>query len=278
MARHALGPGSVLSPPRHSRAFDGWIPPLPVYSAPIPLDASMPGDYMRNRLLLVSVTTSLLSASAWGQTAQRPRGDVHCAPDNGGITLAKGFCATVFADSLPGPRHLLVAPNGDVFVALQSGGVMALRDKNGDGIADERNKFGEGRNSEVALFDGYVYMENGSDILRYRLPVGSLAPTGDVEQVVTGLPTGGHGAKTFTIARDGALYVNLVHGPTRVRAMIGSSRCRVSIHAPSSRRVPASGDSTHANFTRLKPRASTLRAAFETPSASPSTRTMVTSG
>ena len=86
---------------------------------------------------------------------------------------------------------------------------MALRDRDGDGVADERNKFGDGHGSEVVLFDGYLYAENGSDILRYRLPAGSLSPTGDAEKVVVGLPTQGHGAKTFTIARDGALYVNV---------------------------------------------------------------------
>ena len=162
---------------------------------------------MRTRSLLFLF--SLIPAAARAQAVQQGNGKVHCAPDNGGISLPQGFCATVFADSVPGPRHLLVAPNGDVFVALQSGGVMSLRDRNDDGVADERHKFGEGHASEVALFDGNLYFENGSDILRYRLAAGALEPSGEVEQVVTGLPTGGHGAKTFTIARDGSLYVNI---------------------------------------------------------------------
>jgi glucose/arabinose dehydrogenase len=162
---------------------------------------------MRTRLLFLLF--SLIPASAQAQAVQQGRTAARCAPDNGGITLPPGFCATIFADSVPGPRHLLVAPNGDVFVALQSGGVMSLRDQNGDGVADERHKFGEGHASEVALFDGYLYTENGADILRYRLATGALEPTGEVEQVVVGLPTGGHGAKTFTIARDGSLYVNI---------------------------------------------------------------------
>jgi len=163
---------------------------------------------MRTRFL------SLFVAAVWpavvgAQLAQRPKTGVKCAVDNGGLTLPNGFCASVFADSLGNPRHLTVAPNGDVFVALASGGIVALRDRNGDGIADERNKFGDAHASEVALFDGYLYTENGSDILRYRLATGSLAPTGEPEKVVVGLPTGGHGAKTFTIARDGSLYVNI---------------------------------------------------------------------
>ena len=90
---------------------------------------------------------------------------------------------------------------------------MALRDGNGDGVADERNRFGEKNHAtEVALFDGYLYTENGTDIIRYRLPTGSLATNGDEEIVVKGLPPRGHGAKTFTIAKDGSLYVNVGSG------------------------------------------------------------------
>jgi len=164
---------------------------------------------LMHRIALLSVVIALAPAPASGRAGQRPRAEARCAPDNGGITLPSGFCATIFADSLAQPRHLVVAPNGDVFVALSGGGVMALRDRNGDGIADERNKIGTARATEVALFDGYLYTENGTDILRYKLAAGSLTPTGEAEEVVTGLPPKGHGAKSFTIARNGSLYVNV---------------------------------------------------------------------
>jgi glucose/arabinose dehydrogenase len=164
------------------------------------------------RLALLSLAAVLAPASARIPPARRPGTAIRCAPDNGGITLPKGFCASVFADSLAQPRHLVVAPNGDVFVAPSGGGIMALRDRDGDGVADERNKFGDAHASEVALFDGYIYTENGTDILRYKLPAGFLAPSGGPEEVVTGLPKGGHAAKTFTIARDGSLFVNVGSG------------------------------------------------------------------
>ena len=41
-----------------------------------------------------------------------------CDPDNGGITLPMGFCALVVADNLGAARHMAVAPNGDLYVAL----------------------------------------------------------------------------------------------------------------------------------------------------------------
>ncbi|MEE8446466.1 MAG: cytochrome C, partial [Gemmatimonadota bacterium] len=65
-----------------------------------------------------------------------------CDPDNGGLTLPPGFCAHVVADSVGRARHLVVAPNGDIFVATRTsrdsaaaGGVLALRDTDGDGRA-----------------------------------------------------------------------------------------------------------------------------------------------
>src|SRR3977135_3652473 len=42
-----------------------------------------------------------------------------CDPDNGGLKLPQGFCAAVVAENVGRARHLLVAPNGDVFVSTQ---------------------------------------------------------------------------------------------------------------------------------------------------------------
>ena len=163
-------------------------------------------------LLLVGALVPTVAAA---QAAPRPRLDSHCAPDNGGITLPSGFCATVFADSLPGPRQLVVAPNGDVFVALSGrgperpGGVIALRDTDRDGVADERRRIGEFRASGIGLLENYLYTENTTAVLRFPLRAGSLEPGGNADTVVRDLPTMGHAFKTFAIARDGALYVNV---------------------------------------------------------------------
>ncbi|MFL5576985.1 MAG: PQQ-dependent sugar dehydrogenase [Gemmatimonadaceae bacterium] len=144
-----------------------------------------------------------------------------CAPDNGGITLPSGFCATIFADSVGGARHVAVAPNGDVFVQLitarkgaesgsgQTGGVLALRDTNGDGKADTSAVFGEVGGTGIGLHDGYLYADDKSRIVRWRLPAGSLTPEGSAQTIVSGLPTGGHEARNFVIDDAGNLYVNV---------------------------------------------------------------------
>jgi hypothetical protein len=58
------------------------------------------------------------SAAASVAEADAGRG---CAADNGGLTLADGFCAAVFADSLGHARHLTVSPSGVVYVNTWSG-------------------------------------------------------------------------------------------------------------------------------------------------------------
>lgn len=142
-----------------------------------------------------------------------------CAPDNGGLKLPAGFCATLFADSLVAPRHMVVAPNGDVIVAIRStrgaqaavpGGIAVLRDADGDGRAEQRSRFGEFNASEVQLLGNTLYTENSGAILRYRWPAGAMHPVGEPDTIVGGLPNrGSHPAKTFVIHK-GQLYVN--HG------------------------------------------------------------------
>ena len=155
-----------------------------------------------------------------------------CAPDNVGIKLPPGFCASLFADSLPAPRQVAVAANGDVFVAAQggrggAGGVIVLRDQDNSGRVDVREQFASGAaSSSLVLFDGYLYTEaqpprpqrgqqqSGppatASIVRYPLKAGELKPSGPADTIVQGLPfTPGHYTRNFVIGRDGALYVNI---------------------------------------------------------------------
>jgi glucose/arabinose dehydrogenase len=137
-----------------------------------------------------------------------------CDPDNGGITLPAGFCATIFAIVREGsPRHIAVAPNGDVFAALEGrlsrGGVLALRDTDGDGKADRRELFSSRHGSGIAVSGGWLYFARNDEVLRWRLAPGRLAPAGEGETIVRGLPAGGHAAKTIALDGRGALFVNV---------------------------------------------------------------------
>src|SRR4051794_7139811 len=68
-----------------------------------------------------------------------------CESDNAGLVVPEGFCATLVASNAGAVRQLAVAPNGDLYAALAGppGGVLAFRDKDGDGKPDERASFGD---------------------------------------------------------------------------------------------------------------------------------------
>jgi glucose/arabinose dehydrogenase len=114
---------------------------------------------------------------------------------------------------------MVAVPNGDLIVSTQqrggsggaaTGGVWILRDDDGDGKADRQVHFASGfSSSEVALFDGYLYTETTTAILRFPFANGTFAPAGKPDTVAEDLPGGGsHPVKTFAIDRAGNLYVN----------------------------------------------------------------------
>ncbi len=158
------------------------------------------------RLALLAVPLAAL-----GPSPARPA--PACAPDNGGLTLPAGLCAVIVADGLKGPRQLAVTPDGVLYVAVQGAepgaGVLALRDRDGDGLPDERATFGPAGGNDVALRDGYLYLALRDRIVRWKLVPGRLAPEGEPEEIVGGLPTGGHAEKSVAFGAGDAMYVNI---------------------------------------------------------------------
>jgi glucose/arabinose dehydrogenase len=143
-----------------------------------------------------------------------------CDPDNGGIRLPQGFCALVAADNLGAARHMVTAPNGDLYVALMTsggrgqpqtgGGAVALRDANGDGKFEVVERFGAGSTTGIAIRNGYVYLAHPQVIERFKLTVGTLKPTGAAETIATGFPTDRqHEDKGIAFDGRGGLYVNV---------------------------------------------------------------------
>jgi glucose/arabinose dehydrogenase len=129
------------------------------------------------------------------------------------LVLPEGFCATVVASGLGPVRQLAVAPNGDLYAALSgksgdaTGGVLAFRDRDGDGKPDERTSFGPGGGNDVEVHDGYIYFAPNDRIVRYRLS-GKLEPEGKEETVVAGLPTdGSHKAKSLAFGSGDTMFV-----------------------------------------------------------------------
>lgn len=182
---------------------------------------------MMRRLPQVLLVAAPVACATAYQPAELPATSAQtssCAPDNGGITLPPGFCASIFADSLGRTRYVTVAPNGDVYVAIDGtrqppqgqaappprAAFIALRDTNNDGRADVIERFGTRGNTGIAWHNGYLYLDEGERIVRYRSPSGQLVPTTAPEVIVHGMPLNpGHRARNFAIAGDGSLYVNI---------------------------------------------------------------------
>ena len=164
----------------------------------------------------------------------------HACPHDGGLKLPAGFCATVFADGIGHARHMVVAPNGVVYVNTWSGRyygndtphaggfLVALQDTTGSGKADVNQRFGatvqsgDAGGTGIGIYGGALYAESNDQIVRYTLQPGSIVPQGPPVTIVSGLPlSGDHPMHPFVIDTDGSLYVDVA---TATNACQGQNR------------------------------------------------------
>ncbi len=199
-----------------------------------------------------SETAKLPVESGYGPTPALPEPNktvlptVHIAPakgwpQGGKPQAAAGLRVAAFARDLDHPRWLHVLPNGDVLVAESdappkqqsqglrgwvaskimaragSGGPSAnritlLRDRDGDGVAEQRTVFLENLNSPfgMALVGNHLYVANTDALLRFPYTPGTTRITANGEKVVD-LPAGPinhHWTKNVIASQDGSrLYV-----------------------------------------------------------------------
>ena len=113
-------------------------------------------------------------------------------PDNGGLELPPGFAAFKVVEELGPARHLDVAENGDIYVALNNmskgNGAVALRDTTGDGRADVVAYFGSVSGTGIMLHKGFLYFGADTAIVRYPMQPGSLVPVQDYQVIASGFP------------------------------------------------------------------------------------------
>ena len=167
------------------------------------------------RPLFALLIVASAAAVAGQRGAAQPAQKLVCDPDNGGIEVPKGFCAVVVADDVGYARHMAVAPNGDLYVALRNrqdtkGGIVALRDTTGDGKADVRERFGDDGGTGIALRNGYLYFTRGdSSVVRYRMKPGALLPDPRPELIVELPVQRSHAGKGIAFDGKGGMYVNV---------------------------------------------------------------------
>ena len=163
-------------------------------------------------ILSTSVLFVFIASGSMGADDGLP----NCDSDNGGISLADGFCALVVADNLGMARHLVVNDNGDIYVRFRSAagpnknGIVGLRDTDGDGRADQQVWFDDTVGTGIDIYNGYLYYSTDVSIHRRELTAGHLEPEGEPETVVEGFPEQrGHRAKSFAFDDGGYIYVNV---------------------------------------------------------------------
>ncbi|HEX3754893.1 MAG TPA: hypothetical protein VHV26_07430 [Rhizomicrobium sp.] len=166
----------------------------------------MKRNWMASAAIVAASCTGI--GTAWAAPA--------CEPGNGGITLPKGFCALVAADNLGTARQAAVAPNGDLYVALQAqegqpgGGVVALHDTKGNGHFDVQEKFGEGSGTGIGFYNGYLYVAQTDRLVRWKMTPGQLKPVGSMEVVVGGMVAPSeHHDKGLAFDGKGNVFINV---------------------------------------------------------------------
>jgi glucose/arabinose dehydrogenase len=133
-------------------------------------------------------------------------------PRDAVLHLPTGFSIDVWASDFTDPRTMLLAPNGDVFLAEPGlNRIQLLRDSDADGVAQTRFVFMRGLNEPfgLALHDGYLYIGNTDSIVRVPYTMGQTTSLATPEKIAT-VPGGGHSTRGLLFSDDGSkLYVSI---------------------------------------------------------------------
>lgn len=136
------------------------------------------------------------------------------AQEPDGLTLPKGFHATVVAEGLGGVRHMAVRDNGDVYVSMrrtkgQPAGIVALR-LGPDGTAVQTEHFGTvDGGTGIRMYKGALYAATTTAVYRFQFDGNALVPAAQPQTIVDGLAPSGHG---LAFDDKNRLYVTLGSG------------------------------------------------------------------
>ncbi|MFO7262203.1 MAG: sorbosone dehydrogenase family protein [bacterium] len=129
----------------------------------------------------------------------------------GRLQTPAGFRVDVFATGMGNPRMMAVAPDGGVYITRpRTGDVVLLRDRDGDGRADEQSVVVSGIEGVhgIALHQGRAYLAAPTAV--YVADVRGDGRLGTPRTLIADLPDGGqHPNRTLAIGPDGMLYISI---------------------------------------------------------------------
>jgi len=147
-------------------------------------------------------------------TKQTKKNGLEIRSDNAGLTLPPGFSAHIIIDSLGKARHLVVTPEGIIYVKLAKAkngkGIMILHE-DASGRATITGGFGDYGGTGIYRKGNYLYASSNKEVFRYQLNKNSEVINPDSpEKIITGLVMGRqHETKSIVLDNDGNIYVNI---------------------------------------------------------------------
>lgn len=170
-------------------------------------------------------------------SARRPSKEVPM-PAGAKLYVPKGFKINVFAEGdFREPRWMALAPNGDVFLSdSRANSIIVLRDKNRDGVAEERFLFSNKLSQPfgMAFHKDWFYVANTDSIVRFKYKPGQTAAEGEPDKLVELTPGGynQHWTRNILFSPDGTkLYVS-VGSATNVSVEPDPRRAAISVYDP----------------------------------------------
>ena len=196
-----------------------------------------------NRVEAASMPKPFETKSAMRSSKEVPQ------PSDAKLFLPKGFRVNVFAEgNFREPRWMTLAPNGDVFLSdSRANSIIVLRDKNKDGVAEERFVFSDKLSQPfgMAFHKDWFYVANTDSIVRFKYQSGQTAAIGEPEKLVQLTPGGynQHWTRNIIFSPDGSKMFVSIGSATNVSVEADPRRAAISVYDPDGRnhRIYAGG-------------------------------------
>lgn len=170
-------------------------------------------------------------------------------PADATINVPKGFKVNIYAQGdFKYPRWMVLAPNGDVFVAdSNANSIIVLRDKDKDGVAEERFVFADNLSQPfgMAFHKDWFYVASTDSIVRFPYKTGDTKATGAPEKLVE-LTRGGynqHWTRNILFSPDGKQMFVSIGSETNADVEKDERRAAISVYDPDGKnhRIYAAG-------------------------------------
>ncbi|HEX6124487.1 MAG TPA: sorbosone dehydrogenase family protein, partial [Pyrinomonadaceae bacterium] len=159
-------------------------------------------------------------------------------PADAKLYLPRGFKINVFADgNFREPRWMALAPNGDVFLAdSRANSIIVLRDKNKDGVAEERFVFSDKLSQPfgMAFHKDWLYVANTDAVVRLKYRSGQTTAAGEPERLVELTPGGynQHWTRNILFSPDGGKMFVSIGSASNVNVEADPRRAAISVYDP----------------------------------------------